>query len=282
MLKLGEINTLIAQRKTDHGFYLAEFDNELLEVLLPNKYVPNNFKEGDDVDVFISKDSENRLVATTIFPKINLNSYAGLEVVSIDKFGVFFDWGLDKNLLVPYSQLGQHVHIGEKYVVYLYLDEKSNRLVGSTKIAPTLERKEITVKKGDQVKVLPFETTEIGYLCVVNNKFQGLLYKNEVFSEIGIGEEYEGFIKKIREDNKIDLSLQPIGYDNRIDSDVDLVMNALQNNNGKLNLHDKSDPQEIQNLLGISKKAFKKAIGHLYKQKQIKIDQSGISLKSKA
>ncbi len=182
MLNLGQVNTLKASRYTDNGTYLV--DEELNEVLLPNKYVPDDLDTGSMIDVFLYKDSEDRIIATNLVPKLMLNKFAGLKAKMVGRHGAFFDWGLEKDLLVPYSQQAKYIEEGKLYVVYLYLDEKSDRLVGSTKINNILDRASVELAIGDKVDLLPYEKTEIGYSVIVNSKYQGMLFKNEIFEKI--------------------------------------------------------------------------------------------------
>ena len=275
MLNLGQTNKLIAFRRTENGIYLV--DEDLNEVLLPNKYIPEGFELDDKIEVFLYKDSEDRIVATTLVPKINLNEYAALEAKMVGRFGAFFDWGLEKDLLVPYGQQAQKIEEGKFYVVYLYLDEISQRLAGTTKITGTLEKDSVELNIGDDVELIPYEETEIGYSAIVNNKYQGMLFKNEIFDTINFGDRLTGYVKKIRSDNKVDLSLQRFGY-RSVDDNVEKLHKVLLDNNGSLALNDKSSPEVISEQLGMSKKLFKKAVGALYKQKRLEITENGIRL----
>jgi len=277
MLNLGQQNTLTALRQTDNGIYLI--DEEENEVLLPNKYIPEGMKMGDEIDVFLYTDSEDRQIATNLIPKVYLYGYALLEVKDVAGFGAFFDWGLEKDLLVPLNQQARAVKVGEKHVVYLYLDDQTNRLAGSTKIGRTLLKLGIDLKVGEEVKALPYDESELGFSVVVNDKYQGMLYKNEIFESIEVGDELKAFVKKIRSDNKVDLSLNRFGY-RAVDDNLEKLIDVLKANNGVLNLNDKSDPEQIKSKLGMSKKVFKKAIGALYKQKKIEISDTGIKLKN--
>ena len=276
MLNLGLINTLTVLRQTDNGMYLI--DEEENEVLLPNKYIPVGLTLDDEIDVFLYTDSEDRIIATTLSPKVMLYGYAYLEVKDVAGFGAFFDWGLEKDLLVPLSQQGRAVNEGEKHVVFLYLDEKTDRLAGTTKIGPTLLKIGVDLEVGEEVKMIPYEESELGFSIIVNDKYQGMLYKNEVFQDIHIGEELSGYVKKIRSDNKIDLSLNRFGY-RAVDDNVKKLLDVLNENGGSLPLNDKSSPESIYATLGMSKKVFKKSVGALYKQKQIDISDSGIKIK---
>ena len=275
MLNLGQTNKLIAFRRTENGIYLV--DEDLNEVLLPNKYIPEGFELDDKIEVFLYKDSEDRIIATNLVPKINLNGYAALEAKMIGRFGAFFDWGLEKDLLVPYAQQAQKIEEGKYYVVYLYLDEISQRLAGTTKITGTLEKDSVELSIGDEVELIPYEETEIGYSAIVNNKYQGMLFKNEIFDTINYGDRLTGYVKKIRSDNKVDLSLQRFGY-RSVDDNVEKLHKVLLDNNGYLALNDRSSPEAISKKLGMSKKLFKKAVGAMYKQKRLEITEDGIRL----
>ncbi len=271
----GVFNTLSAKRRTLNGYYLV--DKEDNEVLLPNKYVPSGMVVGDEISVFVYKDSEDRLIATDIQPNIMLNEFAVLEVVDMNPVGAFMDWGLEKDLLVPYSEQIQRMKPGNSYPVYLYLDEKTDRLVGTGKTDRYLEKDNITVEKDDEVNLLICNPTDLGINVIINNVHKGLLYDNELFQAVSPGERIVGYIKNIRPDNKIDVSLQKQGYTN-IEPNADKIVEKLKENNGFLNLSDKSDPVIILAKLEMSKKVFKKAVGLLYKKKIIKIEDDGIHL----
>ena len=274
-MKPGVFNLLSAKRRTLNGYYLI--DDENVEVLLPNKYVPTGMKPGDEISVFIFKDSEDRLTATTIEPYILLNEFAVLEVVDVNPVGAFLDWGLEKDLLVPYSEQASKMAVGKSYPVYLYLDDKTQRLVATSKTNKRLEKEEITVKVGEEVDLLVCNSTDIGINVIINDIHEGLLYDNELFQAVTPGDRVTGFIKNIRPDNKIDVSLQKQGYSN-VEPNAEKILMGLKDNNGFLNLTDKSDPIIILAKLEMSKKTFKKAIGSLYKQKLIKIENDGIYL----
>lgn len=276
MIHLGEFNTLKAYRKTDNGYYLCD-EEELNEVLLPNKYIPQNLKTNDPIKVFIYKDSEDRLIATTLTPKILLHRFAYLPVVEVNRFGAFLDWGLEKDLMVPYAQQNKKMRRGGRYLVYLYVDEQTERLVASCKLHHFLQQEPITVEKGDEVDLIIWEQTDMGYNAIINNLHKGLIYKNEIFQKLRAGDRMKGFIKEIREDSKIDISLQRQGYSN-VTSNIDPILQALQQNNGFLPLNDKSAPDAIYQRFQVSKKTFKKAIGALYRERKIRIESDGIYL----
>ncbi len=275
MLKLGQLNTLKASRQTDNGIYLI--DDESDEVLLPNKYVPDELEIDDKIEVFLYKDSEDLIIATTLLPKVMLNGYAPLVAKAVGTFGAFFDWGLEKDLLVPYRLQAKHIEEGKAYVVYLFLDEVSQRLVGSTKINNTFKKEPQDLQIGDKVSLLPYALSEIGISVIVNNSYQGMLFSNEIFEKVKIGKALNGYVKNIRADKKIDVSLNRSGYI-AVDDNVQKLYDALVDNGGELNLTDKSAPAEIVDQLGMSKKIFKKAVGALYKQRKLEIGETSIKL----
>jgi len=275
MLQLGEINTLNIIRITDHGWFLE--DEEQNEVLLPNKFVTEEMKAGDKLDVFIYMDSEDRVTATTQKPLISLNEFACLKVKDVNKFGAFMDWGLDKDLMVPFSEQHHKMNIDEEHVVRLVHDEKTDRLFATARLNKYLEIDYITVKPNEEVDILILEETDLGFKAIIEDAHLGLIYKSNVFEPLKKGDKMKAWIKLIREDGKIDLSLQKFGYGN-IEPSSQKVMDFLLGNDGFLPLHDKSKPQEIIDLLNMSKKTFKKSIGSLYKQKLIKLEKNGIRL----
>lgn len=276
-MKVGEYNNLKVLRATSVGLYLGdENDND---VLLPHKYIPESFEIGQDMEVFIYRDSEDRLIATTLTPKVLLYQFAILEVVGTSSIGAFVDWGLEKDLLIPFREQNHKLSVGQYTPIYLYLDTETDRLVASAKINKFFQNEEeITLKTGEKVDILVFEKTDLGYNVVINNKYKGLVYENEIFGRLAWGDETTAYIKKIREDGKIDVSLQPIGFKNARDKNTKKILEKLSENAGVLHLSDSSDPLDIMNQLGMSKKAFKKAIGGLYKDGTIKIDKEFISL----
>ncbi len=258
-MKIGEFNLLSAKRRTLNGYYLI--DNENTEILLPNKYVPTGMKPGDEISVFVFKDSEDRLTATTEQPYVLLNEFAVLEVIDVNPVGAFLDWGLEKDLLVPYSEQASKMKVGSSYPVYLYLDEKTQRLAATSKTNRVLEKNEISVKEGEEVDLLICNSTDIGINVIINNIHEGLLYDNELFQAVTPGERITGYIKNIRPDNKIDVSLQKQGYSN-VEPNTKKILDSLKDNNGFLNLTDKSDPIVILAKLEMSKKPLKRLLAH--------------------
>ena len=275
MIKVGRQHKLKVMRFAEQGLYLVDDEND--EVLLPNKYITDNMPVYAEVDVFIYKDSEDRLVATTETPRIKLNDFALLKVNDVASFGAFLDWGLQKDLLVPNNQQSQDMQVGKSYLVYMYVDDETDRLVASSKINQFLNNDELTLNEGDEVELMIANQSSLGINTIINGQYKGLLYHNEVFTDIKPGDLLKGYIKKIREDNKIDVSLQKQGYGN-IEPNSELILEKLKENNGFLSLNDKSDPELIKAQLNMSKKTFKKAIGTLYKQKLIRFEDDGVRL----
>jgi len=273
---LGKINTLTANRTTDNGFYLI--DEKENEVLLPNKYVVPSLKIGDTLNVFVYKDSEDRIVATTADPTIKRHEFAYLKVKDVNKFGAFLDWGLDKDLLVPFFEQAQKMEKEKSYIVYLYLDQETDRLVASSKIDDFIEDEDIDLAENQEVDLLVTKKTDLGYKVIIDHLFEGLIYHNEIFQPIQIGDWIKGYVKPLREDGKIDIILQKAGYKNVNEPNSILILDKIKANNGFLGVNDKSSPNEIYDEIGLSKKAFKKAIGSLYKQKLILIEKNGLYL----
>ena len=275
MYQIGKINQLEVFRESPHGMYLMDEDGH--EVLLPNKYVPEGLEIDDDIEVFLFKDSEDRITATTQRPKILLNEFASLQVRQISEFGAFLDWGLDKDLLVPFAEQSRKMQKGEWHIVYLYIDEQTNRLVASSKLSRHVEKQDIELSNGQEVDLLIGRPTDIGFNVIIDNRYQGLIYKNEIFRDIRMGHQTKGFIKLIRPDGKIDVSLQRQGFQ-AIETHAEKILLRLKQKGGFLPLHDKSSPEEITKQLQMSKKNFKRAIGGLYKKGTIKISPEGIRL----
>ena len=275
MIHLGQINTLEILRETDHGIYLI--DNEDNEVLLPNRYVPESFKIWDKLDVFVYLDNEERPVAATDIPYIMKGDFALLRCNQVTEYGAFLDWGLVKELFCPFKEQAFKMKPGGWYLVHCYLDEKTDRLVASSKTNRFLDNRELTVIEFDEVDLIVSHPSDIGMNVIVNKTHQGLIYKNNIFSDLSIGDKLKGIVKKIRPGNKLDISLGQVGYRN-IEPNAEQILNELQDNGGYLNLTDKSAPEAIKAEFQMSKKNFKKAIGSLYKQKLIEIKTDGIYL----
>lgn len=278
MLKIGEHNELKALRETSVGFYLG--DEEGNDVLLPNKYVPETFAVDDMLEVYLYKDSEDRIIATTLAPRIQLNSFASLKAVAVDRVGAFFDMGLEKDLLVPFKEQNGRITVGEWYIVYLYLDEETDRLVGSTKWSAFCEKEDVELDKHQKVRLIIGEKTDLGRNVLIDMKYKGLIYENEIFKEIHSGDRVIGYVKEVRSDNKIDVSLQEEGHGN-VTAGAQELLDYLEEHNGFMKLTDKSSPEQIKSTVQMSKKTFKRALGALYKQRLVTLSPEGVKLVKK-
>ncbi|WP_025740311.1 CvfB family protein [Aquimarina pacifica] len=275
MLKLGVYNTLEVVREREQGVYLCDDDGD--EVLLPNKYVPDEFKIRDLIKVFVYLDSSERIVATTLEPYAVVNSFAYLKCTSVSGIGAFLDWGLEKDLFVPFKEQASKMRVGSWYLVYVYLDKETNRLLASSKTNSFLDNSLVLLSSYDEVDLIASHPSPQGWNMIVNQKHLGLVYADEIFQKINPGDQLKGFIKKIRPDGKIDLTLQRHGF-RGIEPNADQVLKELVSSGGFINLNDKSDPEDIKEVFQLSKKSFKKAIGALYKARKISIESDGIRL----
>jgi predicted RNA-binding protein (virulence factor B family) len=272
---IGKYNVLQVKRRTDNGVYLADEAGE--EVLLPNKFVNEKMKEGTLGKVFVYTDSEDRNVATTQTPKAVTDEAVYLKVKQVTSIGAFLDWGLDKDLLLPYSEQTGTVVEGQEVLVFVYLDKATNRIVASANLNKFIKNREVKFFPNTEVDLLICDETDAGIRVIVNQKHWGILYKNEVFGKVEKGMHVTGFVKKVREDFKIDVAMQKQGLIAAQDF-TQLILQKLSENKGYLPLTDDSSPEEIYTALGISKKNFKKAIGMLYKQKKILLGKGRISM----
>lgn len=276
MLNLGEYQELKIERQAPPGLYLSDGESE---VLLPNKYIPESFELGDSIKIFLYLDHEERPVATTIAPYITRGDFAYLRCVETTDFGAFLDWGLEKHLFVPFKEQPYPMKKGMWFLVYCYLDEETERLTASAKVNHFVDNTILTVKPFEEVEIIVSNQTDLGFNVLVNKKHLGLIFESDVFQDLKTGDKLTGWVKKTRKDNKIDITLQRPGY-RSIEPNADRIMEELQLNDGFLPLHDKSSPQEIQDSLEMSKKSFKRAIGTLYKKRQINIvPKEGIYLR---
>ena len=273
-MKIGQYNSLKIDRDTQVGLFLTDGKDD---VLLPNKYVPNVWEIGEEIIVFVYLDHEQRPVATTLEPYILLNEFALLRVNYVNQVGAFMDWGMEKDILVPFKEQARPMEKGKRYLVYLYMDEKTNRLVASSKTNQFLNNDELTVENGEEVELIVSHITEVGINVIINEKHKGLLYKDQVYDDIRTGDRLRGYIKNIRPDNKIDVALQIQGYQS-IEPNAEKILSELLASRGFLRLNDDSHPEDIKTVLKMSKKTFKKAIGALYKDKLIEIKEDGIYL----
>ena len=273
MIEIGTYSTLNILKETSVGLRLGDRDGA--DVLLPNKYVPEEYEIGDEIEVFCYLDNEERPVATSLRPHIVRDDFAFLRVAEVNQIGAFLDWGLEKHLLVPFKEQSTRMIAGQWYVVYCYLDPKSSRLVASSRLDRFLDNSEIDLKRGEEVELLVTRKTELGWELVVNNRFKGLAYADEIYSDLASGDKRLGYVKKIREDHKLDISLQPLGHE-KLEPSASKIYNLLRERGGVLKLHDRSDPDEVREQLQMSKKTFKKAIGVLYRERKILIKDDGI------
>ena len=273
MINLGEYNTLEILRNTSVGLFLG--DDSGNDVLLPIKYMPEVFEIGDKLEVFCNLDYDERPIATNLEPSIVVDEFQLLKVVDVNEFGAFLDWGLEKHLLVPFREQRSKMLEDQWYVVFCYLDAKSNRLVASNKLDKFLSNEELTVKVREKVDLVVTRQTDLGWEVIINNQHKGLVYSNEVFKKVSVGDTMAGVIKDIRKDNKIDVSLQPLG-EKILEPAANKIYQILEERGGFLPLHDKSDPEAIKAEFQMSKKTFKKGLGTLYKARKIEIKADGI------
>jgi predicted RNA-binding protein (virulence factor B family) len=274
MKELGKISNLLINRFTPNGAYLALQDGG--EVLLPQRYLNGSEKEGDEIEVFVYTDSEDRPVAVTEKPSALVDEFAVMEVKEITKFGAFVDWGLQKDLFVPKSEMGKEMQVGGKYLIQVCVDYRTDRLIGVGKYEDFILEDTRGFEEGQEVEVLIFDRTHLGYKVLIENRFQGIVYHSETFESAEIGDKKRAFIKKKRDDGKLDLQFAPLGRQ-KYEEGAEKILASLKDKKF-LPLHDKSSPEEIKKILGMSKKHFKQSIGQLYKLKQIKLLNNGIEL----
>jgi predicted RNA-binding protein (virulence factor B family) len=275
MAQIGRVNKLAIKRTRDYGAHLD--GGELGDILLPKKYVPEKCQPGDEIEVFVYADGEDRLRATTQKPYATVGQFAKLRVVANSSSGAYLDWGLQKNLLVPKREQLAKMEEGKSYVVFVFFDKKTNRITASSKLDKFLSFQTPNYDEGEEVDLFIYDKTDLGYKALVNNSHGGMVYKNEVFQKLFIGQQLKGYIKKIREDLKIDLSLQQPGYQ-KVDDISQTILKTIEDLGGRITVTDKSPPEDVYSLFGVSKKTFKKAIGALYKKRLIIIDTNGIRL----
>ena len=278
MIRLGKTNTLTILRQTTPGMFLGDDENEV--VLLPNKYIEPNFEVGQQIDVFVYRDSEDRLIATRLKPYAEVGQFAYLNVSEVSKVGAFLDWGLEKDLFVPFKEQKQKMFEGYSYVVYIYIDEVTERIVASSKINKFISNEILTVNQGDEVDLLIYNETNLGFTCIINGSHKGLIYHNDVFTDLSIGDSTKGYVKLIREGNLIDLSLQNIGFKHVLSS-TEKILEYLMTHDGYLGLTDKSSPDLIERRFDMSKSTFKKSIGILYRQRKVTLHDDSVRLVTK-
>lgn len=278
MVEIGKINTLEVVRETDNGFYLD--GQELGEILMPRKFITDEVRNQGWANVFVYTDSEDRLVATTEKPFAMVGEFAFLKVVATSNFGAFLDWGLPKDLLVPFREQKAKMVEGGIYLVYLFLDLLTNRIAASAKLDKYLDNTPPEYNPGDEVQLLVADETDLGYKAIVNNEHWGMLYKNQVYQPLTPGQKITGYVNKVRDDEKIDLLLEKPGYE-KVDAISQKILDELKQNRGFMAVSDNTSPEMINAMFGISKRNFKKAIGSLYKKRMITFDSDGIRLSKK-
>jgi hypothetical protein len=273
---LGEYNLLEVVKEVDFGVYLDGSEDG--EILLPTRYVPQGCKPGDVLNVFIYLDMDERLIATTLQPYVKVGEFACLEVAWVNQYGAFLDWGLMKDLFVPFREQKMKMIKGNSYVVHVHLDEDSYRIVASAKIEKFLSKDMPEYNPGDEVEVLIWQKTDLGFKVIVDNKFSGMIFKNEIFTDVRTGMKMHAYIKQVRPDGKIDLELQKGGV-KKVEDFADTLLEYIRSNGGSTPLNDKTDADVIYSTFGVSKKTFKKAVGDLYKKRLIVLEgEQGIRL----
>lgn len=276
MIKLGDYNTLTAIRRADQGFYL-EGDECSGDILLPNRYVPNDLVIGKEIEVFVYLDQDERLIATTEKPAAKVGEFACLEVAWINQYGAFLKWGLMKDLFCPFREQKQRMEVGKHYIVYVKEDEESHRLMATAKVERYLEDENVQLKHGQSCDCLVWQKTDLGFKTIINNRYQGQIYDNQIFQPLHTGDRLTAYIDHVRQDGKIDITLQPTGRQHTLDF-AEVLLRYLYENDGHCDLGDKSDAELIYDRFKVSKKAYKKAIGDLYRRRLIVIEENGIRL----
>ena len=274
-IQLGKYNRLEVVKEVDFGVYLN--GDEDGEILLPTRYVPEGCQPGDVLDVFIYLDMDERLIATTLKPYVQVGQFAFLEVAWTNQFGAFLNWGLMKDLFVPFREQKMKMVKGNRYLVHAHLDEESYRIVASAKVERYLSKEKAPYERGEEVDCMVWQKTDLGFKVIVDNKYSGMLFKNEIFQEIRTGQKLRAFVKQVREDGKIDLELQKRGVQ-KVEDFSEVLLKYIQDNGGHTAMNDKTDAEEIYNTFGVSKKTFKKAVGELYKKRMIILEEGGIRL----
>ena len=277
-IELGKFNTLRVVKEVDFGMYLD--GGEEGEILLPSRYVPENCKPGDELTVFIYLDNEERLVATTLTPLVQVGELACLEVAWINQYGAFLNWGLMKDLFVPFREQKMKMQVGKQYVIHAHLDDESYRIVASAKVDRYLSKEKAPYEPGQEVSILIWQKTDLGFKAIIENRYSGLLYESEIFQPLHTGMTLKAYVKQVREDGKIDLILQKPGQ-GKVEDFAATLLDYIRAQGGHITLHDKSPAEEIYDTFGVSKKTFKKAVGDLYKKHLVSLQENGIELAKK-
>lgn len=277
MIEVGKYNTLRIVKEVEFGLYLDGGGERFGEILLPLRYVPEVWAVDEMLEVFIYRDSEDRIIATTERPFATVGEFALLEVISVNSVGAFLDWGLSKDLLVPFREQKQDMQVGESYMVYVFLDEDSGRIAATSKLGKYLDQTPPDYTVDQQVDVLVSNRNEVGFTCIVNQAHRGIIYRNEVFHKIFRGQHYTGYVSKVREDNKIDIRLQKPSFE-KVDDFEQVLLKEIERRKGFLPFTDKTESELIYSTFGVSKKTFKKAVGGLYFKRLITLSYDGITL----
>ncbi len=274
-IKLGKFNQLEVVKKVDFGIYLD--GGEEGEVLLPTRYVPEDCAVGDILNVFLYLDMEERLIATTLVPYVQVGEFAYLEVAWVNQYGAFLNWGLMKDLFVPFREQKMKMQVGRKYMIHAHLDDESYRIVASAKVERYLSKEKPEYAAGDEVDILVWQKTDLGFKAIIDNKYSGLLYENEIFTPLSAGMQLKAYVKQVREDGKVDLMLQKPGFA-KVGDFSKTLLDYLREQGGRIALTDKSPAEEIYEVFGVSKKTFKKGVGDLYKKRLISLQDDAIVL----
>lgn len=275
-MEIGKMNNLTVAQQTEEGFIFIDSTED--KALLPHAYVTDQISTGEEMDVFVHRDAKGQLVVSLSKPYIQIGEYALLQAKEVNEFGAFIDWGLPNELLVPFNHQAEKMETGNWYVIFLLKDLKTGRLIGSSKLELFFEFDDIHFEVGEEVDLMLYNQSDLGMNAIVNNLYKGLIFNSDIHKNINTGDKIKGFVKQVREDGKIDLSLEPIGFKQSIDSNTQVILDLLNSTGGFLRLTDKSDPEDIKDQLGLSKKAFKRALGGLYKERVIEILEDGIKL----
>lgn len=274
-IELGKFNQLEVVKEVDFGLYLD--GGEEGEILLPTRYVPEGCQVGDMLNVFLYLDIDERLIATTLTPLVQVGQFACLEVAWVNQFGAFLNWGLMKDLFVSFSEQKMKMQVGRKYVIHAHLDDESYRIVASAKVERYLSKDIPDYAPGTEVDILIWQKTDLGFKAIIDNKHSGLLYENEIFCTLETGMQMRAFVKQVREDGKVDLILQKPGFE-KIDDFSKTLLDYIKEHGGRIHLNDKSPAEDIYDTFGVSKKTFKKGVGDLYKKRLISLQENGITL----
>lgn len=277
MIEIGQTQKLVAIRRAPPGVYLGRGE---MEVLLPNKYVPESLLFGEEIEVFVYTDSDDRPVATTLKPHAQVGEYACMKVVALSRHGAFLDWGLEKDLFVPYAEQQPRMAQDESHVVAVCLDERTQRVMGSSRLRQFLQPVPSEVTVGDKVALFVFRMSPLGPQVIVNECYEGLLHTDRAFATVAVGDKFDGYVLRLREDGKVDIGLRPSGAEGRAD-EGSILLDKLKAAGGSLALNDKSSPEAVSIALGMSKKAFKRALGRLYRERLVTLEAGSIQLVSK-